>query len=239
MFWEKKQMTTTIDKEVIAAKDIKLSAAKSKDPLQQKAKTPKMEKLSGPRSISGLVEKHLMSKYNMDADLIRILKMVVRKRPQDSSIFDYRVFDQAEADAKEMQVKDYTTLDKHDDLVLYEGWFDDDNKHIEMTEKRTISLEFPLLTEAEIQRKIDALSEPGSTVFFYMAQGAARGGPLGMGAAIIELNPDKSKKAKKYNIYTANVIGMEPVANKQKLFKSNKSKEIAHWVKEAHHKRMY
>ncbi len=31
-----------------------------------------------------------------------------------------------------------------------------------------------------------------------------------MGAAMIELNPKKKKKEKKYNVYTADVIDMQP-----------------------------
>jgi len=98
----------------------------------------------------------------------------------------------------------------------------------------------PLFTETEIQQKIEALAEPGSTTFFYQARGPAVGGPLGRGAAIVELNPDYlTKKGRKYIVYTANVVGMEPAGKRQKLFGSNKPKEIAKWIKEAHHKRAY
>ena len=98
----------------------------------------------------------------------------------------------------------------------------------------------PSLLIAEILQRIEALSEPGSQVFFYQARGPAVGGPLGRGAAVVELNPDYlTKKGKKYIIYTANVVGMEPVSKRQKLYDSNKPKDIAKWVKTAHHKRAY
>jgi hypothetical protein len=233
MFWQKKQTSSTAVKEPRAEKGVKLTDVKAE------AKKPKTEKLPGPRPIPGPVGTHLMTEYKLSANLVQILKAVVHKRPQGEAAFDIRIFDQSEADAKEMQIRDYTTLNEHPDLVLYEGWFDEDTKHVEMTEKRKVSSDVPLFTEAEIQRKIEALSQPGSTVFFYQARGPAYGGPLGKGAAIVELNPNYPKKGKKYNIHTANVVGTEPVAHWQKLFDSNKSAEIAKWIKDAHQQRMY
>ena len=60
-----------------------------------------------------------------------------------------------------------------------------------------------------------------------------------MGAAVIELNPDYPKNGKKYNVYSTNVVDMEPVNKGQKFFDSNKPKDIARWVKGVHHRRLY
>ena len=61
-----------------------------------------------------------------------------------------------------------------------------------------------------------------------------------MGAAVIELNPNyPGKRQKKYIVYTVDVIEMQPVGRGDKLFDSDKPKNIARWVKDAHHKRMY
>ena len=229
MFWKKQQETAPVSGE-----------PKAEVPPQAKAEKSKIEKLPGPKQIPGLVEKLLIANYKIDADIVHILKIVVRKRPQTERTFDCRIFDQSEAEASEILIKDYTSLDEHPDLILYEGWFDEGSKHAEIEEKKKLISDVPLFTETEIQQKIEALTEPGSTVFFYQARGPAVGGPLGRGATIVELNPNyPGKKAKKYIIYTANVIGMEPVAKKQKSFDSDKPKEIAKWVKDAHHKRMY
>jgi len=85
------------------------------------------------------------------------------------------------------------------------------------------------------------LTQPGSTVFFYLARGPGHGGPLAMGAAIIELSPPRAdgKKTKRYTIYTTDEIDAQPVYKGVKLFDSDKSKEVAAWVKQGHHKRMY
>jgi len=211
-----------------------------KKPAKEELSKPKVEKLPGPKEIPGLVGKHLTAEYKMDPDLVPILKAVIRKSSKAGKTFDCRIFDESEAAASEVQIKNYTSLDEHPDLILYEGWFDEESKRVQLEEKKKVSYDVPLFTETEILQKIEALSEPGSTVFFYQARGPAVGGPLGRGAAVVELNPNyPSKKGKKYIIYTANVVGTEPMEKRQKLLTSDKPKEIAKWIKEAHHKRSF
>ena len=77
-------------------------------------------------------------------------------------------------------------------------------------------------------------------MFFYLDHGSAHGGPLGTGAAVIEFNPKyPGKKEKKYNVYVADVIDMQPANKGNKLFGSNKAKQLASWVKSNHNKRLY
>ena len=198
------------------------------------------EKRRKPQAIPGLVQKYLVAEWKLSPDLALLLKAVVRKSATRETAFDIRVFDESEALAKKVQVNDYTTLDEHPVLILYEGWFNEPSKQVELQEKKKVNWDTPIFTEAEIRQKIEALSQPGSVDFFYMARGGTHGGPLGMGAAVIELNPNyPGKKQKKYNVYTADVVDMQPVGKGQKLFDSNKPKDIARWIEDAHHKRMY
>ncbi|MGA2468107.1 MAG: hypothetical protein ABSH06_27650 [Thermodesulfobacteriota bacterium] len=199
----------------------------------------KKEKLSGPKEIPGPVRNYLAAERKMDPDLVKLLKAVERKSTTGAT-FNIRVFDDSEAIAKKVQVKDYTSLDECPDLIIYEGWFDEGAKQVKLEEKKKVNWDTTIFTQAEIQQKIEALKEPGNTVFFYTARGGQHGGPLGMGAAVIELNPNyPGKKQKKYIVYTADVIDMQPVGKGQKLFDSDKPKNIARWIKDAHHKRMY
>jgi hypothetical protein len=199
----------------------------------------KKEKLSGPKEIPGPVRNYLAAERKMDPDLVKLLKAVERKSTTGAT-FNIRVFDDSEAIARKVQVKDYTSLDECPDLIIYEGWFDEGAKQVKLEEKKKVNWDTPIFTQAEIQQKIEAISEPGNTVFFYSARGGKHGGPLGMGAAVIELNPNyPGKKQKKYIVYTADVIDMQPVGKGNKLFDSDKPKDIARWVKETHHKRMY
>jgi len=198
------------------------------------------EKLRKPQAIPGLVQKHLVAEWKLSPDLVPLLKAVVRKSATGEAVFDIRVFDESEALAKKVQINEYTTLDEHPGLVLYEGWFNDTSKQVKLQERKQVNWDTPIFTEAEIRQKIEALTEPGSTVFFYIARGGAHGGPLGMGTSVIELDPNwHDKEQKKYNMYFADVIDMQPVGTRQRVFNSDKPKDIARWVKALHQKRMY
>ncbi len=197
-------------------------------------------KLPKPGAIPGLVQNHLVAERKMDPVLVPLLKAVVLKSATEKTGFNIRVFDESEALAKKVQVKDYTSLDERPDLIIYEGWFEEGSKQVKLEEKKRVSSDTTIFTEAEIRQKIETLKEADNTVFFYMATGSAHGGPLGMGAAIIELNPNyPGKKQKKYNVYCTDVVDMQPVDKGQKVFDSDKLKEIVGWVKNTHHKRMY
>ena len=197
--------------------------------------------LPPPKEIPRSVRECLVSQKKMDTDLPQVLKAVVRKSPKGEKRFDVRVFDPAQEQVKKVTIRDYTSLDEHPALILYEGWFDEQSKQVELVEKTKFNYDVPLLSVAEIQKRIEALKEPGSTVFFYQARGQGLGGPLGRGAAVVELNPNsaESKKRKKYIMYPASLDGTEIVDKGQPLFDSDKPKDIANWVMQAHHKRMY
>ena len=198
------------------------------------------EKLSGVKNIPGSVHNYLATEKKLDADLAKLLKAVMRKGAENEKGVRIRIFDESDALAKKVDVKDYTSLDARPDLILYEGWFDEGAKQVNLEEKSKVSLTTTIFTEAEIQQQIETLKEPGDSVFFYLDHGSAHGGPLGTGAAIIELNPGyPGKKQKKYNIYVADVVDLKPATRGDKLFDSDKPKQLAGWVKSNHHKRVY
>jgi hypothetical protein len=176
------------------------------------------KKLSGPQDIPDLIQKHLAAAWKLNPDLAKILRGLMCKNGNDEKAFHIRIFDGSEARAKKVEVKDYTSLDEHPDLIIYEGEFDESTKQVKLQEKKKVIWDIPFSTQEEIQKKIETLR----------------------GASIIEFNPNyPGKKQKKYNVYSADVIDMQPAEKGQKLFDSDKPKDIARWVKEAHHKRMY
>ncbi len=200
-------------------------------------------KLSGPKAIPEPVRKYLVNQQKKDPALLANFKAVMRsKKSNGGKAFDIRLFDESEAMVKEVIVKDYTTLDEHQDLLYYEGWFDDKSKQVQLEQKKELKPkpEVPIFTETEIRQKIEGLSAPGSTVFFYLAGSPKHGGPLDRGAAIVELNPNYPEgKQKKYNIYVANVDGLEPVSKKEKMFDTDKAKDVSNWIKDKHYKPLY
>ena len=193
-------------------------------------------KLAKPKEIPNFVQKYLVEEKKLDAEIVPLFKMVCVKKADDEKVFSCRIFDECESGAVKVAVKDYSVLDAHPELILYEGSYDESTKKVDLKEKKRPTYDVPLLTQEEIVQKIEALKEPGSTAMFFQARGPAFGGPLGRGAAVVELNPTKGKK---YNVYTIDVVGMETVGQKNKLFSGDKVKDVAKWVKESHHKRMY
>jgi hypothetical protein len=160
------------------------------------------EKLRGPGVIPGLVEKHLLAERKMDPDLAKLLKAVVRKSATEAKAFNIRVFDESEALAKKVAVKDYTSLDERPDLIIYEGWFDEELKQVKLEEKKKVSSDTTIFTEAEIQQKIETLKEPGSTVFFYLATGSGHGGPSAWVLLLLSLIPTIQVRSRRNIIYT-------------------------------------
>ena len=196
-------------------------------------------KLSGPKEIPGLVQNHLVAERKMDPDLVKLLRGVERKSANGAGS-NIRIFDHSEAIGRKVDVKDYTSLDNSPGLILYEGLFDEGAKQVKLEEKTKVNWATPIFSQVEIQQKIESLKEPGNEVFFYTARGGKHGGPLGMGAAVIELNPSfPGPKQKKFNVYTVDVIDMKPVNKGEKGFDSDKPKDIARWVKNIHDKRAY
>jgi hypothetical protein len=105
---------------------------------------------------------------------VQFLKAVIRKKQNgEQKEFDIRIYDEADTLANKVEVKNYTTLDDKPNLILYDGWYSEATKKAELTERNKLCQEIPLFSQEEIQQKIEGLTQPGSTVFFYMARAQA------------------------------------------------------------------
>lgn len=194
----------------------------------------KVVRLPGPKEIPAGVVKYLVAEKKLDAEWLQFVRSVTRANAQGQGLQDIRIFDPAEAEALKVQVKDFTTLEGHPELLMYEGTFNSATGVVQLEEKKKPEYDIKLFTQDEIKQKVEALAEPGSSVMFFMAAGPNSGGPLGRGCAIVELNTGKGKK---YNVYTDNVVNMQPAGAKAKLWDSDKVKDVVNWVKQAHVKR--
>jgi hypothetical protein len=196
-------------------------------------KDQKNTKLSGPKDIPEFVKKQITATAMIDSETLPFLKQVVKMR-EDNKITDLIIFDPAEADAAELTKQNYDIIKAVPELIVAEGWLNESEKKVELTVKKSAQ-KIKFFTEQEILQQIEGLKDPGSSVFFYSNAGSGAGGPLGRGCAIIKLNADADgKKIKKYSIYAASVINMEPSKREVKIFDSDKPKEIAKWVANSH-----
>jgi hypothetical protein len=130
MFWKKKQMVVTP-----AEAGTPVAATSGVTPPVTKAKA---EKLPGPKGIPELVGRHLVVALKQDPDWAWKLKSVVRPMSDVKSAFEFRVFDSAQVAAKKIAVTDYTSLDEHPDLILYQGWFNKKSGQVQMKEKKAV-----------------------------------------------------------------------------------------------------
>jgi hypothetical protein len=191
-------------------------------------------KLTGSRDIPEIVKKVPEFVQKIEPGTIPFLKAVVKNKETEDRVFYIRVFDPSEAEASAVAVKNYDSLNAYPNLIITDGWYSDATRKVEINIKRAISA-IKLLTENEILARIESLKEPGSSVFFYTAAGPCPGGPLGRGCTIIKLNSSNGdKKQKKYSIYSAAIVNMQPAPNESSIWDSDKPKDIAKWVSAAH-----
>lgn len=98
-----------------------------------------VSKLSGPKELPQAVGQHLVTNQKQDPDWIWSLRCVVRRHPENKHVFDFRVFSPNQAGSQGIRVADYTSLDHHADMILFEGWFDKLTNQVKL-QKRAPSL---------------------------------------------------------------------------------------------------
>jgi hypothetical protein len=98
---------------------------------------PKAKKLSKPKELPSAVGRSLVVDRKLDPDWVWSLKCVTAPR-EEKSIMDFRIFDEGDASARDIWVKNYTTLDDHGDLILFEGWYDKETWKMEIRDARDV-----------------------------------------------------------------------------------------------------
>ena len=80
-------------------------------------------KLPGPKGIPDLVGSYIVVEMKKDPDWVWQLKGVVRPAGKKKTFY-CRVFSEAQVAQAGVNVKDWTSLDGHPELILWEGYFD-------------------------------------------------------------------------------------------------------------------
>lgn len=93
----------------------------------------KEEKLSKPKDIPEPVGRYLVVDLGKNPDWVWKLKSVARQQAEKHR-YDVRVFDEIQTRARGVSVRDYTTLDEHSELILFEGWYDKKSNMVHMQE---------------------------------------------------------------------------------------------------------
>lgn len=69
------------------------------------------------------VGKFLVTKLNLDPDWVWSLRCVVNPHEGRNQVSDIRVFNPAAVRSKRIEVSGYRSLDEHQELILFDGWF--------------------------------------------------------------------------------------------------------------------
>ena len=80
-------------------------------------------RLPGPQSIPDLVARYLVTEEKKEPDWAWNLKAIVRPTEKKDAFY-CRVFSSVDAAQAGVKVINWTSLDGHPDLVLWEGYFD-------------------------------------------------------------------------------------------------------------------
>jgi hypothetical protein len=79
--------------------------------------------LPGPRGIPEWAGRHMVVQGKANPDMVWKLRGVTRQAPQGKTLY-CRVFDDTQVTKAGLKVKDWTSLDGHPELILWEGRFD-------------------------------------------------------------------------------------------------------------------
>ena len=81
------------------------------------------ERLPGPKGRPGPVGSYMVVQMKKDPDWVWQLKGVVRPAGKKKTFY-CRIFSDAQVAQAGLKVKDWTSLDGHPELILWEGYFD-------------------------------------------------------------------------------------------------------------------
>jgi hypothetical protein len=87
------------------------------------------ERLAGAKGIPGLVGSYMVVHMKKDPDWVWQLRGAVRPVGEKKT-FHCRVFHEAQAAQAGVKVKDWTSLDDHPALILWEGYFDEKTNEV-------------------------------------------------------------------------------------------------------------
>lgn len=93
------------------------------------------QKLSGPKEMIQHIGGHLVTALNKDPNWVWKLKICFRPNAGGNGFQDFRIFDPGQASMVKVTVKNFSTLDDHCDLILYEGTFNKKTKELKIKEK--------------------------------------------------------------------------------------------------------
>jgi hypothetical protein len=89
-------------------------------------------KMPGPKELPEAIGIYLVTHEKSDPDWTWSLKCVLRRHPDKKSSYDFRVFNPIQREIEAICIKNYTSLDNHPELILFQGSFDKGTYKVEL-----------------------------------------------------------------------------------------------------------
>ncbi|MBC8439199.1 MAG: hypothetical protein H8D87_05905 [Deltaproteobacteria bacterium] len=83
-----------------------------------------------PKDLPQDVGKYMVVQLGYDPDWVWALKSVVIEKENKKDCFDFRAFDAVTAHDKGVKVQNYSSLEGHPDLILFDGWYDKNSRQV-------------------------------------------------------------------------------------------------------------
>jgi hypothetical protein len=96
-------------------------------------------KLPKPKDLTSGVGRYLVVDLGYSPDWVWSLKSVIKVRNDQKGFFDFRVYDPDSAKMNNVTVLDYTSLEGHPALILFEGWYDKNSWDLEVRDNHHVS----------------------------------------------------------------------------------------------------
>lgn len=90
------------------------------------------KKLPRPKDLPQEVGRHLVVVGGYSPDWVWNLKGVVRPRENSKNVFDIRIFNPDSAADSNIDVRNYSTLDGHPELIIFAGWYDRESREVQI-----------------------------------------------------------------------------------------------------------
>ncbi|MGD9209363.1 MAG: hypothetical protein PVI90_01235 [Desulfobacteraceae bacterium] len=89
-------------------------------------------KLRPPKEPPQPIGQYLVTREKIDPDLAWSYKCVLKSRTDNKHRFDFRVFSESMCSRSGIVVKNYDSLEEHQNLILYHGWYDKHTNEVNM-----------------------------------------------------------------------------------------------------------
>ena len=104
---------------------------------QKQEKGMDKDKQSRPKELPAQIGQYLVTELKQNPDWVWSLRCVTRTKNGVKAFSYFRVFSDSWALKKKISIRNYSLLDEHSELILYEGWTNKNTGKLNVRDMRT------------------------------------------------------------------------------------------------------